>query len=455
MKVRSMSTIVSVAVQDVRFPTSLSLDGSDAVNVAPDYSAAYVVIETSDGDSGHGLVFTSGRGNDIMAQAIGSLGTQFVGEAVEPLLADMGSVSRRLTRDSQFRWLGPEKGIIHMAAGALINALWDLRAKRANQPLWLLLANLSVDELLSLIDFAHLTDALSADEARAILEAGQVGKEARIAELMQHGYPAYTTSPGWLGYSDEKLVRLCKLAVAEGFGMIKLKVAGDLEDDKRRLKLVREAIGDHPVAVDANQKWEIDEAIAWMNKLAEYAPFWIEEPISADDLLGHLDVKRGIAPTRVATGELVASRIQFKQLLKLGAIDVMQIDSTRVAGVNENVANLLLAAKYGVPVCPHAGGVGLCEIVQHLSFFDYAVVSQSQEGRFIEYVDHLHEHFVDPAVVTSGRYAAPSRPGFSTEMLESSRTEWSYPDGAGWRSLDPSFRTADTRQLAERFSPYQ
>ncbi|MET4640198.1 enolase C-terminal domain-like protein [Mycetocola sp. 2940] len=450
-----MSTLISVRSEDIRFPTSLSLDGSDAVNVAPDYSAAYVVIETSAGDCGHGLVFTSGRGNDIMAHAIQSLGQQLLGDDVESVLDDMGGLSRRLTRDSQFRWLGPEKGIIHMAAGALLNAMWDLRAKRENVPLWLLLARMPVDDLVDLIDFSHITDALTPDEARAILQAGQEGRESRIAELLRDGYPAYTTSPGWLGYSDEKLVRLSREAVAEGFGMIKLKVAGDLDDDKRRLALVREAIGDHPVSVDANQKWEIDEAIEWMNELAEYKPFWIEEPISADDVLGHLDVKRGIEPIRVATGELVHSRIAFKQLLKLGAIDVMQIDSTRVAGVNENLANLLLAAKFGVPVCPHAGGVGLCEIVQHLSFFDYAVVSRTQEGRFIEYVDHLHEHFVDPVVIESGRYLAPSKPGFSSEMVASSRAEWSYPDGAGWRGLDPAARTADTRQLAERFSPYQ
>jgi L-fuconate dehydratase len=450
-----VSTVMSVVVEDVRFPTSLSLDGSDAVNVAPDYSAAYVAIHTSAGDSGHGLVFTSGRGNDIMTQAIGSLGRVLEGEDVEALLGDLGGLSRRLTRDSQFRWLGPEKGIIHMASGALLNAMWDLRAKREGKPLWLLLAEMPVDELVSLIDFAHLTDALTADEAREILTRGQVDKAERIAELIRDGYPAYTTSPGWLGYSDEKLIRLSQEAVAEGFGLIKLKVAGDLDDDKRRLRLVRQAIGEHPVAVDANQKWEIDEAIDWMNELAEFHPFWIEEPISADDVLGHLDVKQGIAPTRVATGELVQSRIIFKQLLRLGAIDIMQIDSTRVAGVNENLANLLLATKFGIPVCPHAGGVGLCEIVQHLSFFDYAVVSRTQETRFIEYVDHLHEHFVDPAVIDHGRYVAPSKPGFSAEMFEASRTEWTYPNGPGWRGLDPSARTADTRELAERFSPYQ
>lgn len=450
-----MSKVISVTVEDVRFPTSLSLDGSDAVNVAPDYSAAYVVVATDAGDAGHALVFTSGRGNDIVAHAIGSLGAQLVGEDVEPLLARMGDLSRRLTRDSQFRWLGPEKGVIHMASGALLNAMWDLRAKRAGQPLWLHLAEMEVEDLLEAIDFAHLTDALSVEEARDILTVGQAGKAERIAELQERGYPAYTTSPGWLGYSDEKLVRLSRDAVAEGFGMIKLKVAGDLEDDKRRLALVREAIGDHPVAVDANQKWEVAEAIAWMNELAPYQPYWIEEPISDADVLGHLDVKRGIHPTRVATGELVPSRIVFKQLLKLGAIDVMQIDSTRVAGVNENIANLLLAAKFGVPVCPHAGGVGLCEMVQHLSFFDYAVVSRDQAGRFIEYVDHLHEHFVDPVVVQNGRYLAPRRPGFSSEMLEDSRREWAFPDGPGWKGLDPSARTEETRALAERFSPYQ
>ncbi len=450
-----MSQVVSIDVQDVRFPTSLSLDGSDAVNVAPDYSAAYVVVRTSAGDAGHGLVFTSGRGNDIMSYAIRSLGEQLIGESVEELLATLGDVGRRLTRDSQFRWLGPEKGIIHMASGALINALWDLRAKRAGLPLWQLLADLDVEEIISLIDFAHLTDALTPDEARELLTAGQEGKQQRIEELRAQGYPAYTTSPGWLGYSDEKLIRLSREAVEQGFGMIKLKVAGSLADDRRRLALVRDAIGDHPVAVDANQRWEIAEAIEWMRALAEYSPYWIEEPISADDILGHREVREGIHPIRVATGELVQSRITFKQLLRLEAIDVMQIDSTRVAGVNENIANLLLAAKFGVPVCPHAGGVGLCEIVQHLSFFDYAVVSRSQEGRFIEFVDHLHEHFVAPAVVRGGRYLAPAQPGSGAEMVESSRTTWTFPDGEGWRGLDPSKRTAETRELAERFSPYQ
>jgi L-fuconate dehydratase len=430
-----MPSITSISTQDVRFPTSLELDGSDAVNVDPDYSAAYVVIRTDAGDEGHGFVFSCGRGNEILTAAIDAYARLLVGRDIDELIYDLGGASRRLIHDSQLRWLGPEKGVTQMACGALVSALWDIRARRENKPLWLLLSEMTPEELVSIVDFTHIRDALSPEEALEILRAGQDGKAARIAALKADGFPAYTTSPGWLGYSDEKLVRLSKEAAAEGFSMIKLKVGGDINDDRRRMALAREAVGDLPIAIDANQRWEVSEAIDWVNALAEFNPYWIEEPTSTDDILGHAAIRKGVAPVRVATGEAVASRIVFKQLLQAGAIDVLQLDSTRVGGVNENIANLLLAAKFGVPVCPHAGGVGLCELVQHFSFFDYAVVSGSQEGRMIEYVDHLHEHFAEPVRIVDGRYAAPVLPGTGAEMLSASRSRWEFPAGSGWQEV--------------------
>ncbi|BCW79939.1 MULTISPECIES: L-fuconate dehydratase [Micrococcaceae] len=430
-----MPSITSINTQDVRFPTSLELDGSDAVNVDPDYSAAYVVIRTDAGDEGHGFVFSCGRGNEILTAAIDAYARLLVGREIDELIGDLGAASRLLIHDSQLRWLGPEKGVTQMACGALVSALWDIRARRENKPLWLLLSEMTPEELVSVVDFTHIRDALSPEEALEILRAGQDGKEQRIAELKADGFPAYTTSPGWLGYSDEKLVRLSKEAAADGFSMIKLKVGGDINDDRRRMALAREAVGGLPIAIDANQRWEVSEAVEWVNQLAEFSPYWIEEPTSTDDVLGHAEIRRGVAPVRVATGEAVQSRIVFKQLLQAGAIDVLQLDSTRVAGVNENIAILLLAAKFGVPVCPHAGGVGLCELVQHFSFFDYAVVGRSQENRMIEFVDHLHEHFAEPVRIVDGRYAAPELPGTGAEMLSASRTRWEFPNGAGWQEV--------------------
>ncbi|WP_159606511.1 L-fuconate dehydratase [Agromyces humi] len=418
-----MSTIVSVDTRDIRFPTSLQLDGSDAMNPDPDYSAAYVVLRTDapDGLEGHAFVFTIGRGNDVQVAALEALRGHLVGEDVEALLADMGAASRRLVHDSQLRWLGPEKGVMHMAIGAVVNALWDLRAKRAGLPLWQHLAGLSPEELVSLVDFRYLSDAITPEEALAILRAAEAGRAERTAHLLDVGYPAYTTTPGWLGYSDEKLERLCREAVADGFPQIKLKVGADLADDVRRLRIARGAVGPgFPIAIDANQRWDVADAIEWVNALAEFEPAWIEEPTSPDDILGHAAIARGVAPVRVATGEHVQNRIVFKQLLQASGMDVMQIDATRVGGVNENIANLLLAAKFGVPVCPHAGGIGLCEAVQHLSMFDYVAVSGTMDGRMIEYVDHLHEHFVTPTVVVRGRYLAPTAPGAGTEMLQDS-----------------------------------
>ncbi|MGW2510288.1 enolase C-terminal domain-like protein [Streptomyces scopuliridis] len=427
-------TVTGFEVHDIRFPTSEQLDGSDAMNPDPDYSAAYVVLRTDDGAEGHGLCFTIGRGNDVTAAAIGALRPYVVGRPAPRTPADLAALSTELTHDSQLRWLGPEKGVMHMAAGAVINAAWDLAAKSAGRPVWEFLAAMTPEEIVSLVDFRYLTDALTPDEALDILRAAEPGRAERTARLRAEGYPAYTTTPGWLGYDDAKLVTLAEQAVADGFEQIKLKVGGDLDDDIRRMKLARAAVGPGiRIAIDANQRWDVSEALRWLSALAPYEPHWIEEPTSPDDILGHAAIRAG-QPVKVATGEHVANRVVFKQLLQAGAVDYVQIDAARVAGVNENLAILLLAAKFGVPVCPHAGGVGLCELVQHLSMFDYIAVSGSLEGRVIEYVDHLHEHFADPAVVVSARYLAPSAPGFSARMLPESIAAHSYPDGPVWQA---------------------
>jgi L-fuconate dehydratase len=420
-----VSSIDSIDTFDIRFPTSTSLDGSDAMNPDPDYSAAYLRLGTDSGDAGHGFVFTIGRGNDVQLAAVRAVADQLRGLEVEPLLADMGGTWRRLVHDSQLRWLGPEKGVMHMAIGAVVNALWDLKAKRAGRPLWQLLAAMTPEELVELVDFRYLTDALTHEDALAILRAAEPGRAAREAELLRAGYPAYTTTPGWLGYDDDKLARLSREAVADGFGLIKLKVGADLEEDRRRLALAREAVGpDVRIAVDANQRWDVADAIAWVTELSPYDLAWIEEPTSPDDVLGHAAIARGVAPVPVASGEHIANRVMFKQFLQHKALQVLQLDATRVAGVNENVAILLLAAKFGVPVCPHAGGVGLCELVQHLAMFDLVAVSGQLDGRLIEYVDHLHEHFVTPVDVQAGRYRAPLAPGAGAEMLPGSLAEY-------------------------------
>ncbi|MGW0937274.1 L-fuconate dehydratase [Streptomyces sp. NPDC002666] len=433
-------TVTDFEVHDIRFPTSEQLDGSDAMNPDPDYSAAYVVLRTegADGDGGviegHGFCFTIGRGNEVMAAAIEALRPYLTGRPVPRTAADLGELYRDLTHDSQLRWLGPEKGVMHMAAGAVLNAAWDLAAKHADRPVWQFLAEMTPEELVSLVDFRYLTDALTPEEALAILRAAEPGRAERTERLRAEGYPAYTTSPGWLGYSDDKLMRLAKEAVADGFTQIKLKVGGDVADDVRRLALARDAVGTGVrIAVDANQRWDVADAVEWMTALAPYDPHWIEEPTSPDDVLGHAAVRAG-QPVKVATGEHVANRVVFKQLLQAGAVDFVQIDAARVAGVNENLAILLLAAKFGVPVCPHAGGVGLCELVQHLSMFDYVAVSGTWEDRVIEYVDHLHEHFVDPTVIESGRYTAPAAPGFSARMHPESIAAHRYPEGPVWQA---------------------
>ncbi|MBO3744674.1 L-fuconate dehydratase [Streptosporangiaceae bacterium NEAU-GS5] len=426
--------IVALETHDIRFPTSRELDGSDAMNPDPDYSAAYVVLRTEDDHEGHGFAFTIGRGNDVQTAAIRALTPYVIGRDPD----DIGALYHELVHDSQLRWLGPEKGVMHMAIAAVVNALWDLKAKRAGKPLWLLLAELDPEEIVDLVDFRYLSDALTRDEALAILRDAAPGRAERIAHLRAHGYPAYTTSPGWLGYDDAKLARLCREALDAGFTQIKLKVGADLDDDIRRMRIAREVCGpDFRIAIDANQRWDVGAAIAWIKALAEFQPYWVEEPTSPDDVLGHAAIARAVAPIPLATGEHVQNRMIFKQLLQADAVSFLQIDAVRVAGVNENLAILLLAAKFGVPVCPHAGGVGLCELVQHLAMFDYVAVSGSLSGRVIEYVDHLHEHFHDPVLIVNGAYRPPDTPGFSATMLPRSISDHSYPDGRVWRALTP------------------
>jgi L-fuconate dehydratase len=427
--------IRDMEVLDLRFPTSRTQDGTDAMHPDPDYSAAYVVLKTDGGLEGHGLTFTIGRGNDICAMAIQSFRHLVVGKSLAEITADMGGFWRSLAGESQLRWLGPEKGVIHISMAAVINAVWDLWAKAEKKPLWKLLADLTPAQIVKCIDFRYITDALTPDEAIAILEKAQKGKAEREAQLLKTGYTAYTTSVGWMGYSDEKIRRLCKEALAEGFEHFKVKVGANRDDDARRVGVVREEIGpDRRLMTDANQRWEIAEAIERMTALAKFKPHWIEEPISPDDALGHATIRKALQPLgiKVATGEHGMNRVLFKQLLQAQAIDFCQIDSCRVGGVNENLAIILMAAKFGVPVCPHAGGVGLCEYVQHLSMWDFLSVSTSMEGRMIEFVDHLHEHFLDPVVIQKGAYMPPKLPGYSIEMKPESRAAYRYPDGTFW-----------------------
>ena len=429
--------ITGVDIHDVRFPTSRRLDGSDAMNPDPDYSAAYVVLRTDHGPNGHGFAFTIGRGNEVCVAAITAHAPLVTGLTVAETIEDLGGFARRLTGDSQLRWLGPEKGVVHMAVAALVNAAFDLAAKVAGKPLWRLLAEMSPEDIADLVDWRYLTDALTRDEAVELLRTAETGRARRTEELLRDGYPAYTTSPGWLGYSDQHLVRLCEEAVEDGFDLVKLKVGGDLDDDVRRMRLARRALGSNiRIAIDANQRWDVHSAVSWMRELAEFDPYWIEEPTSPDDVLGHATIRARIHPIKVATGEHVHNRVVFKQMLQAGALDVLQIDACRVGGVTENVAILLLAAKFGVPVCPHAGGVGLCEAVQHLALFDYVAVSGDLRGRAIEYVDHLHEHFTDPARVVAGRYLAPTAPGMSTRMHAETLRSHAYPHGEVWRDTE-------------------
>jgi L-fuconate dehydratase len=427
--------IVRAVTYDIRFPTSRSGAGSDAMNPDPDYSAAYVALETDDpsGLTGHGLTFTIGRGTEVCVAAIEALAPHVVGATVDELVADLGGLWRRLVTDSQLRWLGPEKGVIHLATAAIVNAVWDLYAKIEEKPLWKLLADLPPERLVACIDFRYIEDALTPDEALAILRRNEATKGEREQILLADGFPAYTTSAGWLGYPEESLPERARDALAAGFTHLKLKVGGDLESDLRRARLVRDAIGpDYRLSLDANQAWGVEEAIGAIGTLSEVDPWWIEEPTSPDDVLGHRRIREAVAPVRVATGEHVQNRVVFKQLLQLGAIDVCQLDCCRLGGVNEVLAVVLLAAKFGVPICPHAGGVGLCEYAQHVSMFDYIAVGATLDDRVCEFVDHLHEHFVDPVRVVGGRYLAPTTPGYSIEIRPESLSEFAFPDGTSW-----------------------
>ena len=422
-----MTRIIDLETFDLRFPTSDSLDGSDAMNPDPDYSAAYVILKTDSEHEGHGLTFTIGRGNDICVAAISAMKHLLVGIELDWIREDMGRFWRHITGDSQLRWIGPDKGAIHLATGAVVNAVWDLWAKEAKKPVWQLVAEMTSEEIVQLIDFRYLTDTITPDEAMDILIRNEDKKTERIEKLKAEGYPCYTTSAGWLGYSDEKLRRLCKEAKDAGFTHTKFKVGRSLDDDIRRLSIAREVLGDEiNIMIDANQVWEVGQAIDWVQKLAFAKPFFIEEPTSPDDVMGHKTIREGIAPIKVATGEMCQNRIIFKQFIKEGAIDIVQIDSCRMGGLNEVLAVMLMAAKYKLPVWPHAGGVGLCEYVQHMSMIDYIVISAEKDSRRIEFIDHLHEHFIDPCIVKNGNYIAPSNPGFSIQMKQQTLEDFSF-----------------------------
>lgn len=430
-----MAYITSIESIDIRFPTSEQLDGSDAMNPDPDYSAAYCVLHTSEGPEGHGMTFTIGRGNDLCVAAISQLGQQLIGLELTDLRSQMGPLWKKITGDSQFRWLGPEKGVVHLAAAALMNALWDLLAKQEELPLWRLLSTMSGEELYDLVDWNYLSDVVSKEEIITHLNATARTADTRITVLEKSGYPAYTTSAGWLGYSDEKMRELLQEAVDAGWTTFKMKVGSDLDDDKRRARLIREFIGqDGQLMMDANQVWGVNEAIRWMRELSEFSPGWIEEPTSPDDILGHAKIARALAPIPVATGEHCHNAVMFKQFMEAGGLSICQLDSCRLASINEIIGVLILAWKFEIPVCPHAGGVGLCEYVQHISMFDYTRVSCSTDGRVIEYVDHLHEHFKDPVRLVNGRYAAPQVPGYSIEMHPETLSQYVYPDGPVWSS---------------------
>lgn len=426
--------ILSVDVKDIRFPTSQSLDGSDAMNPNPDYSAAYVIIKTGTPQfEGHGLTFTIGRGNELCVAAIKSLSYLLIGKKLEDIIADMAGFWHHMTGDSQLRWLGPEKGVIHLATGAIVNAVWDLYAKVEGKPLWRLVADMTPEQIVSCIDFTYLDNVITPLEALELLNKQSDSKHERIEYLEKKGYPAYTTSAGWLGYSEEKIRQLCREAKADGWTHLKMKVGADIEEDMRRAEIIREEIGyDLKLMMDANQRWEVGEAIENMKLLSQYEPWWIEEPTSPDDILGHLAIKQAIAPIKVATGEHCQNRVMFKQFMQSSAIDICQIDSCRVGGVNEILSIMLIAAKYDIPVCPHAGGVGLCEYVQHLSMIDFICISGKLENRIIEYVDHLHEHFKDPVVIKNGHYMPPTAPGYSITMKHDSLRDYSYPIGQIW-----------------------
>ena len=419
--------ITGLRTYDLRFPTSKSLDGSDAMNPDPDYSAAYVVLETDGGLEGHGLTFTIGRGNEVVVAAIEALRSRITGLELDWIAENPGRFWRHMTSDSQLRWIGPDKGAMHLGTGAVVNAAWDLMARAAGKPVWRLVADLTPEQLVDIIDFRYLTDAITPEQALEIFRKAEPGKRERVAELEANGYPCYTTSAGWLGYPNDKLTRLAQEAVDQGFTHIKMKVGRDLDDDIRRLEIVRRIMGpDRKLMIDANQVWEVDQAIEWVRELKPFNPYFIEEPTSPDDVEGHRKIREAVAPVKVATGEMCQNRILFKQFITRGATDIVQIDACRIGGLNEVLSVLLMAAKYGLPVWPHAGGVGLCEYVQHLSMIDYLVVSGTKEGRVIEYVDHLHEHFVTPCVIKNAAYMPPTAPGFSIQMKPESIKEYTF-----------------------------
>lgn len=432
-----MSTITAVKVSDIRFPTSLTQDGSDAMNKDGDYSAAYVIIETDDPTlSGYGFTFTIGRGNDLCVEAAKQRSMCLIGLEISTLGENLGEIYRRMKSDSQLRWLGPEKGVVHLAMAAVMNAVWDLAARCQGKPLWQLVCDMTFDQLIDVIDFQYITDALTADEVRVMLESSGTDKVDRIRTIKENGYPCYTTSAGWLGYSDEKLRFLLGEAISQGYKHVKLKVGADLQEDIRRLTIAREVIGwDAKLMIDANQIWDVNQAIEWMSHLAKFEPFWIEEPTSPDDILGHAQIRKAIAPIGIASGEHGMNRVLFKQMFQAGSLDFCQLDSARLASINEILGVYLMAKKFNVPVCPHAGGVGLCELVQHLSIIDYVLISGTLENRVTEYVDHLHEHFVDPCIVQNGAYKMPILPGYSAQIKEESLAEFTFPGGKYWSSI--------------------
>jgi L-fuconate dehydratase len=426
--------ITGIEVRDVRFPTSRTLAGSDAMNQAPDYSAAYVILET-DGDlTGHGMTFTIGRGTEVVVSAVRALSPLVKGRRLSDIAADPRAFWRKVTGDSHLRWIGPEKGAIHLATAALVNAVWDLWARAEGKPLWKLVVDMSPEQLVGCVDFRYMTDALTPEQAVELLHARAAGRAEREARALREGLPAYTTSIGWLGFTDEEVRARCRAAVAAGWRHLKMKVGVSREDDMRRAAMIREEIGsERYLMMDANQVWDVEEAIAATRRLAEFDPWWMEEPTSPDDILGHARIAREVAPVRIATGEHCQNRTMFKQLMQAGGLAVCQLDSCRLGGVNEVLAVLLLAARFEIPVCPHAGGIGLCEYVQHLSLIDYVAVGGELSDRVIEYVEELHEHFVEPARVRDGRYVVPDAPGYSIEMRTDSLDEYAFPDGEAWR----------------------
>ncbi|XP_031440059.1 mitochondrial enolase superfamily member 1 isoform X1 [Clupea harengus] len=431
--------ICGLTVKDVRFPTSLEQHGSDAMHTDPDYSAAYVIIETDSGMRGFGLTFTVGRGTEIVVCAVEALRPLVLGKSLDEITADFRSFYRLLTSDGQMRWVGPEKGVIHLATAAVLNAVWDLWARAEGKPVWKLLVDMEPEKLVSCIDFRYISDALTEEEALDILHKGQEGKQQREEDMLREGYPAYTTSCAWLGYTDQQLTQLCSKALADGWTAFKVKVGAELDDDIRRCRLIRQMIGPEKfLMIDANQRWDVGEAVAWVTHLSEFQPLWVEEPTSPDDILGHAHISKALAPLGigVASGEQCHNRVMFKQFLQASALQFVQIDSCRVGSVNENLAILIMASKFNVPVCPHAGGVGLCELVQHLILFDYICVSTSLDKRMCEYVDHLHEHFKNPTLIRNAHYMPPVVPGFSSEMVESSVDKHTYPHGEVWRSMN-------------------